>query len=71
MINFDICNHFETGRDFGHGDGNCYGKFGKRSSLSNTQCHAQEDGKVCRRRGRCVVARDNNWKLISKKSFQK
>lgn len=65
-ITFDICQHFETGRDFGFGS-NPNG-FSKRTHLSNTQCHAFEDGCKCKRRGKCVLARDSKtWKPLDSK----
>lgn len=67
-LNFDVCQHFEAGRDFSFGN-NSQG-YSSRSSLTNIQCHAIEDGKVCKRNGNCVIARTQSWERVTKKLWE-
>jgi hypothetical protein len=65
-IKWDVCGNFVPRRDYGR----CKDSWSD-SILIGADCKAQKEGRLCKRRGRCVIARDTSWCQISVGSFKK
>lgn len=68
IIEFDICNDAHVMSDSGWE--NIQNPGGVRVHNNNAECYARADGRPCRRRGRCVIARDKStWKQVTTKTW--
>lgn len=60
---FDWCLELVVRTDFGHNS------HPDHKSISQMACKAEQEGRSCSRRGKCVVCRDNNGNLVTSKTF--
>ena len=59
-IKWDICEMLHAMNDFGFKKNGEY----SRSHTYNAECYANHEGGICSRNGRCLIARNENWKQI-------
>jgi|GEM_PF-6651965 len=65
-LKWDICCYFHGLNDFGYKPGT---KEFSRSHTYDAECFAGGEGIKCTRNGYCVIARNQDWTKVSKKSW--
>jgi hypothetical protein len=65
---FVICQELKVYNDFGFKNGST--REFTEQSISLCECKAYEQGRKCKNRGRCIIAReDETWMQVNSKSF--
>ena len=66
---FIVCPHLTVYKDMGFDPKGAYGF--SEAKINNCKCKLFWEGKPCKNRGNCIIAReDDTWKRISSKSFK-